>query len=50
MLARKIYRKLNHHLMILVDWDKRTPDLEKGTLIHPNLGRLAHLLGEKVCI
>lgn len=49
MLALKIFSKLNLHLMIL-NWDKRTPNLEKGTLIHPNMGGLAHLLGEKVCI
>ena len=35
---------------MILNWDKRTPDLEKGILIHPNMGRLAHLLGKKVCI
>ncbi len=43
MLAQRVYKKLNRPLTIW-NWDKRSPDLEKGALIHKNIGRLAHIL------
>ena len=35
---------------MILNGDKCTSDFEKGTLIQPNMDRLAHLLGEKVYI
>ena len=49
MLAQRVYKKLNRPLTIW-NWDKHTPDVEKGARIQPNMTRLTHLSPQKVLI